>query len=172
MKNKLTLAITGHRDMVETEKLREEVNDFLDTLLQNNLTKEIVLLSPLADGADRFVAELFLAKRATHPNLKLYVPMPFTEQRYLEDFDEVSKEVFLEFLKSAQCSFTVPSKEQQSGYETLGYYVVDNSDILLAIWDKTFNSKKGGTGEVVAYAERQGHKVQVFSCTRLSTEKS
>ena len=95
MKKKITIAVTGHRDMIETEAIDLEVNNYLRQLVHDNKDKEIVLLSPLADGADRYVAERFLALKCEHENLKLVVPMPFGQERYEEDFDEASKEEFL-----------------------------------------------------------------------------
>jgi len=109
MKNKLTLAITGHRDMVETEDLKNEIYAYLEDAIVQNPEKEITLLSPLADGADRFVAEIFLELQQKHKNLSLVVPMPFTQERYMEDFDEASKEEFLELLNKADGSFQVPT---------------------------------------------------------------
>ena len=163
MKNRITVAITGHRDMVETQELREKVSDFFDELIVQ--TKELLLLSPLADGADRFVAEIFLEKQEKCKTLSLLVPMPFGLERYLEDFDEESKEEFLEFADRAKKVFAV-ERVSKSGYLDVGRYVVDESDTLLALWDGTFNGKVGGTGDVVNYAKSLGHEVVHILCER------
>ncbi len=34
-------------------------------------------------------------------------------------------------------------------YKSVGVYVADKSDILLALWDGTFNNKSGGTGGII-----------------------
>lgn len=39
-------------------------------------------------------------------------------------------------------------------YEAVGHHVVERSDLLVALWDGHFNRKRGGTGEIVAFARR------------------
>ena len=165
MKKKITIAITGHRDIIETEELRRDVKVYFEKLIEVNKTAEIILLSPLADGADRFVAKIFLEKQKEHQNLKLIVPMPFGQERYEEDFDESSKEEFLDFWQKADSVFPV-KRVSDSGYVDVGRYVVDKSDVLLALWDGTFNGKAGGTGDIVTYAKGLGCEVVHFLCAR------
>jgi len=172
MQNKLTLAVTGHRDIIVTKKLKQEVNAFFEKLLLEYKGDEIILLSPLADGADRLVAKLFLEKQLNYPKLKLYVPMPFSKQRYLEDFDKNSQKEFLELLKSSDKTFSISTQDREENYEKLGYYIADSSNILLALWDKTFNGKSGGTGDVVAYAQSQNYQVKIFFSHRYTTTNS
>lgn len=162
MKEKITVAITGHRDMIETKELREKVSSFFDDVIQKS--KELTLLSPLAEGADRFVAKIFLEKQKEHKHLSLVVPMPFSKERYLKDFDEASQKEFFELLDKANDSFSVPNLGN-SGYVTLGRYIVDSSDILLALWDGTYNGKAGGTGDVVEYSQGKAELVH-FICER------
>jgi len=54
----------------------------------------------------------------------------------------------------------------KSGYLDVGRYVVDESNILLALWDGTFNGKIGGTGDVVNYSKSLGHEVVHILCER------
>ena len=91
--------------------------------------------------------------------------MPFNQERYMEDFDSESKEEFLEYLKIANEVFEVENS-QGCNYKSVGVYVADKSDILLALWDGTFNAKSGGTGDIVAYAREQGREVVHFLCYR------
>jgi len=165
MNNKITIAITGHRDIIETEELRDEVFKYFERVICKSPKSEITLLSPLADGADRFVAEIFLALQKRHKQLHLVVPMPFTQERYMEDFNEASKEEFLELLKRADGHFQIPSMGD-SPYAELGKYLVNVSDVLLALWDGTFNGKAGGTGDVVAYGRNRGCQVVHFMSER------
>jgi len=164
LKKKITLAITGHRDIVETEELRQEVFEYLEQTIQKYLDDEITLLSPLADGADRFVAKIFLELQKKHEHLDLVVPMPFTQERYVLDFDEVSKKEFLELLELASGSFQIPSMGDKP-YQELGKYIVNVSDVLLALWDGTYNGKAGGTGDVVEYSRGRVELVH-FMCER------
>jgi len=163
MKKKTTIAITGHRDMIETKELKQKVFNLFEEKIEQS--DELVLLSPLADGADRFVAKIFLELQKEHNGLSLVVPMPFGQERYMEDFDEKSKEEFLDFLQKADAVFAV-KRVSESGYVDVGRYVVDESDVLFALWDGTYNGKLGGTGDVVEYAKSMGKKVVHFLCER------
>jgi len=162
MKNIITVGITGHRDIVETEELKEKIKQLFNNM--NHKYEEIKLLSPLADGADRLVADIYLEifKEKSH----LVVPMPFDKKRYMEDFDSESKEEFLEYLKIANSLIEVKNT-QGYNYKSVGVYVVDESDILLALWDGTFNKKSGGTGDIVQYAKDEGKEVVHFLCDRV-----
>ena len=164
MKEKLTLAITGHRDIIETEELRRDVKTYFEKLIKENETTEITLLSPLADGADRFVAKIFLELQKEHEGLGLVVPMPFSKERYLLDFDERSKKEFLALLEKVDGAFQIPSMGDKP-YAELGRYIVNVSDVLLALWDGTYNGKAGGTGDVVAYSYGRVELVH-FLCER------
>ena len=156
-----TIGITGHRDIVETKKLKQDITELFEKLQTQN--KETKLLSPLADGADRFVADIYL--EVFKERAKLIVPMPFHQERYMEDFDNTSKEEFLEYLKIADEVFEV-TNSQDCHYKSVGVYVADESDVLLALWDGTFNAKSGGTGDIVAYARSEGKEVVHFLCER------
>jgi len=157
----ISIGITGHRDIVETKKLKQDITKLFENLHSQN--QETKLLSPLADGADRFVADVYL--EVFKDKAKLVVPMPFDQERYMEDFDSTSKEEFLEYLKMADEVFEVENN-QGCHYKSVGVYVVDNSDMLLALWDGTFNAKSGGTGDIVAYARDKGKEVVHFLCDR------
>ena len=149
MKKRITVAITGHRDIIETEEIEKAVSLFFEALIEES--QEIILLSPLADGADRFVAKIFLKLQKEYSHLRLVVPMPFSKERYMLDFDEASKVEFEELLTQADGNFKIPSFGDQP-YRGLGKYMVSVSDYLLALWDGTYNGKAGGTGDVVEYA--------------------
>jgi len=170
-KKSLTLAITGHRDMIETKKLRDDVDNYLENIITNNLQSKIVLLSPLADGADRFIAKLFLEKKKKYKQLSLIVPMPFEKKRYMEDFDSLSKKDFLNFLKLSDDTFKVSTHTNDTAYRDVGIYVASNSNILLAIWDGIFNGKVGGTSDIVEYACDKNYEVVHFPCNREMNQK-
>ncbi len=163
MNRKVILGVTGHRDIVVTDKLKSNITNLLVDLCSKN--KEVILMSPLADGADRLVAKLFLNLQSTFQGLKLIVPIPFEQTRYMEDFDEASKQEFLEYIKVANSVVEVKNTEG-CPYRSVGVYVADKSDILLALWDGTFNHKSGGTGDIVQYARDKNIEVVHFVCSR------
>jgi uncharacterized phage-like protein YoqJ len=156
---RLTIGITGHRDIIEIIELKQEIREYLQNLISQHNNKEIVLLSPLADGADRLVADIFLGLKERDNNLKLVVPMPFNQERYMQDFDLESQQEFLDYLDRAYDVFEV-TDTQNDGYRSVGVFVADESDILLALWDGTDNHKAGGTADIVKYAKSKGKIVK------------
>jgi len=156
-----TIGITGHRDIVQTFKLQQDIRQLFSNLYKKS--DDVKLLSPLADGADRLVADIYLEVFKEKANL--VVPMPFNQERYMEDFDSESKKEFLEYLKIAKSVIEVENT-QGCNYKSVGVYVADKCDILLALWDGTFNAKSGGTGDIVAYAREQGKDVVHLLCER------
>ena len=157
----ITIGITGHRDIVQTKELKQDIIKFFKKLQNQN--QDTKLLSPLADGADRFVADIYL--EVFKEDAKLIVPMPFYQERYMEDFNSKSKEEFLKYLKIADEVFEV-TNSQGCHYKSVGVFVADECDVLLALWDGTFNAKSGGTGDIVAYARDKGKDVVHFLCKR------
>jgi len=162
---RLTIGVTGHRDVVVTEGLKQSIREYIEKLILKNSQKEITLLSPLADGADRLVADSFLELQSTYNNLKFIVPMPFDKERYMEDFDEKSKRDFFNYLQRADNFFEVEDT-QNDGYRSVGVFVANRADVLLALWDGTDNHKAGGTADIVKYSKSQGHIVKHFLCKR------
>lgn len=160
---KIIIAVTGHRDIIETELLREKVSAFFDEIL--NHYNDVTLLSPLAEGADTLVAKVFLEKRVKWKHLRLEVPMPFSQKRYEKEFESQSHREFLTLLQEASKVYEVP-KVLAHAYENLGDYVVQNSEVLLALWDGNINNKRGGTSDVVTYAKRLEHEVVHLLCER------
>lgn len=110
------------------------------------------LLSPLAEGADRLVAEEALAL-----GYELEVPMPFAQAEYEKDFPD-SVAAFRALLgqaggKELELDGARGDKEtRERSYEAVGRLVARNCDLLIAIWDGGKGNGRGGTAEIVHYA--------------------
>jgi hypothetical protein len=165
MNKKITIGITGHRDIIITNQLKKDIKNFFINFYEKDTT--ITLLSPLADGADRLVAKIFLELKQQNKNVnyELIVPMPFSKKRYMEDFTKISKIDFLQYLKFTDKIIEVENNHG-CNYKSVGIYVADQSDILLALWDGSFNKKSGGTGDIVEYSKNNNKKVVHFLCQR------
>jgi len=160
---KITVAVTGHRDVVVTQTLLDAIDTFFDTLCSKY--NEVRLLSPLAEGADSVVAEVFLFHRKDRASRRLEVPLPMEEPLYIRLWPSVSKKRYLRLSADAKKIYVIP-KVLENPYENLGHYLVENAQILLALWDGKENHKAGGTAEVVNYAKSQNLPTTIFSCTR------
>src|SRR5690606_203889 len=81
----LVVAVTGHRDLVpgEVPAIRQRVRDLFTDLSSRAGERNLRVMSPLAEGADRLVAEEALAL-----GLELIVPLPMPRELYALDFED------------------------------------------------------------------------------------
>jgi len=142
----MTIAVTGHRDIVIDENLIAQIDTFFMQMLERY--EKVTLMSALADGADQLVAKRALK----HKDIYLEVPLPLPQEDYEKTLTDKSN--FLKLLHEATRSYVLPKVHTHS-YKNLGYYLVQNADIVLALWDGTYNAERGGTGDVVRYAKSQ-----------------
>ena len=175
---RLTIGVTGHRKLDNVEVLCESVKSVIDSILENfpattNTSVLLRVLSPLAEGSDRLVAEEILK----YDDAELKAILPFCTDEYLEDFpSEESKKEFETLLGRADYQFTlngkplresVPnellSEAKKQAYEDAGRYIVNHSDALIAIWDELPSQGKGGTARIVQYAKSKGCPIFIIN---------
>jgi hypothetical protein len=108
------------------------------------------LISPLAEGADRLVAQRLLAR----PGSQLIVPLPMPlDQCLAENTSPELRNEFLELIGLADEIVELPTMEsREASFDQVGNYVLNNCDLLFALWDGRAASGRGGTGEIVARA--------------------
>jgi hypothetical protein len=154
----ITVGIIGHLDIIPTNEHRKQIEALFMDLAQLYPNSPINLFSSIAEGADRFVANIFLKMKSENETYRdrfeLIVPMPFSPEEYKEDFDDHSDLEFDELLKQAKRSFIVPEAGKESArpekYLKTGKLVADSSLILIAMWDGK-DGKTGGTADIVNY---------------------
>ena len=80
----LVIAVTGHRDLVagELAGIRERVRTLFNELRERYPERTLSVMSALAEGADRLVAEV-----ALEFGIELTVPLPMAKDEYLQDFE-------------------------------------------------------------------------------------
>jgi hypothetical protein len=164
----LVISITGHRDLDRADypSLEKELHEILEKLQAEYPNTPLLLLSGLAEGADRIAVRA--AQRLKSPVRYLPV-LPLPVDIYREDFEEQSsKDEFDELLKDADQCIELPlderfeleeirktGKARDEHYANLGRYLVQYSQILIAIWDGNRIAKTGGTSQLVAMKLRE-----------------
>lgn len=154
----ITLGVVGHLDVITTEDHRLRITRLFIDLASEYPNSPIWLFSSLADGADRFVAKIFLELKNTRQDLndrfELIVPTPFKSEEYKADFTEASGNEFDEMVSHAKSNFCVSCEEFSNDrplqYLKAGKFVADSSIILIAFWDGE-KGKKGGTADIVRH---------------------
>ena len=154
----ITIGVIGHLDVITSEVTSTQIEKFFRDLATEYPHSPIHLFSSIAEGADRYVAEIFLKlKRENeeyHERFELIVPMPFDPEEYKEDFDGTSDKEFDGLLKQAKRSFIVSGDDTEIDrprqYLKTGKLIADSSLILIALWDGK-PGKKGGTADIVKH---------------------
>ena len=165
----LSIGVVGHRLNRMPEQMRSEVMAYIrealkelsqaaETALQRyegffgGESPAIVLMSGLAEGADRMAA-----RAAIEQNLALTAVLPFTVDAYEHDFREQSSRAeYRELVSKAHKTLTLCGDRirKPAAYEAAGLTILDNSDIILAIWDGKTSAGRGGTAQLIEVAAK------------------
>jgi hypothetical protein len=146
----VTVAVTGHRFLANIDELLPAIDCVLDAVEARWPGLPLTVISALAEGSDRLVA----GRALTRPGAKLIVPLPMPEKEYAQDFRQPgSWEEFLHLLGRAECVVRFPpASTRPMAYEAAGEWMLEQSDLLIALWDGQPAGGNGGTGNVVALA--------------------
>ncbi len=150
---RLTLGVVGHHTLTQKDGIRSGVDRALSHLVKTFPHGSLRLLCSLAEGADRLVTRIVLEREHT----SLWVPMPMPQEEYVRDFATMrSIEEFLELLGRASRVVNVRmTGGRDQAYLDAGRYILDHSDVLLAIWDGGPVERPGDTAEIVLEARRR-----------------
>jgi len=155
----LSVGITGHRpDRLATNRLDTigtEIGAMLDRIeaaARAHGAEQLRLVSGLAEGADAIAADAALARRWW-----LDAVLPFIRDDYLADFiDPAARKAHEARLSASRSVFELPGERDEPfravAYERAGHLMLDQSDLLLAIWDGAIARGRGGAAQIVAYA--------------------
>ncbi|MFJ8623916.1 hypothetical protein ACIRD3_13855 [Kitasatospora sp. NPDC093550] len=154
----LRVGVTGHRSLDDpsalTPVIHEAVRGLAQRLLGGSRPPPLVVLSALAEGADRLVVRELL----TEPGARFEAVLPLPPEDYLTDFaGAASKAEFSDLLSRSAATWQAPpSRTREEAYERAGRHIVDRSDVLVALWDGRPARGRGGTATVVDYAKERG----------------
>ena len=157
----MIVGVTGHRPNrlkdADQNALRASARSVLTALAEAAPGEAHRVVSPLAEGSDRILAE-----EAAALGWELYSPLPFPRADYEKDFKTAaSKREFDELLSQAARVHELDGKRdtrsgRDSAYTAVGRVVLDVSEILVAIWDGQEEHGEGGTAQVVREARERG----------------
>src|SRR5262245_5354826 len=186
----LVIGVTGHRDLRDHDVpvLEHEVAAIIERLrhdyLHGDAETPIIVLSSLAEGADRLAARVALAHGA-----RLVAPMPMPIDEYRRDFEPGLKAgnaaefyaLLAQALAAPVMPFTPgnslaaigadPSKREEQ-YRAVGLFIAQHANVLIALWDGDGAAvRTGGTAEVVAF-KRRGIPLDILGSARASLDAS
>ena len=148
----MKIGITGHqrlKDALRWDWIKQEFDRFL-----SSIAPPLIGITSLAIGADQLFAEAVLARGGS---IEVIVPFADYEFTFSAGHD---REEYLRLLASASKRQVLEKHgSDEEAYLAAGQCVVDQSQLLLAVWDGTPAAGIGGTGDVVKYALQQGSKL-------------
>jgi uncharacterized membrane protein HdeD (DUF308 family) len=155
----LVIGITGHRDIVneDRELLKDKIREIFKELRSRYANTPLLLITSLAEGADRIGAEV-----ALEMGIEYIVPLPLPYEEYIKDFPN-TKDEFDKFLEKSLGYFELPIEKSElessrdygpsrdKRYEKVGAFIAKYSQILIALWDGKDIGLIGGTSQVVKF---------------------
>src|SRR5689334_585716 len=186
----LVIGVTGHRDLRDEDipRLEQEIAAIIESLRRDYLGHDgetpLIILSSLAEGADRLVARVALVHGA-----RLVAPMPMPIDEYRRDFEPGLKAgnaaQFDALLAQAIAAPVVPftpgnslaairadASKREEQYRAAGLFIAQHANVLIALWDgDSATMRAGGTAEVVAF-KRRGIPLDILGSARASLDAS
>jgi hypothetical protein len=129
---------------------REMIRAIRDAATASGHAPALHIVSALAEGSDRIIAEVGLALGAS-----LECLLPFAASEYAHDFAGAkSRATFQALLTHASSVLELAGNRNDEGaaYEAVGRAVLERSDVLIAVWNGDDAAGRGGTAQMVAEA--------------------
>jgi hypothetical protein len=156
----VVFGVTGHRDVRQDDvpSLEAAVTRIFTEFRAAYPATPLLLLTPLAAGADRLVARVAIAL-----GIRFRVPMPLPEAEYRTDFTAEENAEFDVLLAHADAHYelgfagdTTAENLAEAGrrsrqYAAVGYHIAKVAHVLIALWDGEVSDARGGTADVVDY---------------------
>lgn len=155
----IVIGVTGHRHLRagDLPQHRHHVRELFAHFRRRYPSTPLRILTALAEGADRLVAEVALEE-----GHELLVPLPLEPADYERDFPDTVAE-FHSILRrvppeqvfvlppdeDAQFGALTPHAYREKRYRAVGVFLAQESHVLLALWDGQMSASSAGTSAVV-----------------------
>ena len=145
----IVVSTTGHRDIPDQDiqRLETVIVSELRSIAEAHPNSPLLLLTGLAEGADRLVARC-----AIKSGWRIGAVLPLEQSDYETDFaSEASREDFRELLAQSAWIRVVnaDASPRPACYRIQGEWLAQYSQKLLALWDGKDGNGEGGTADVV-----------------------
>lgn len=169
----LTCCFTGHRpnklggydwNNPLNKTIMKIIKETVIDLIENRSVDTFIFGGALGIDQMSYVV-VYNLKLRLYPNIKLILAMPFEKQSnnwlkrdkmILERQKQLAdKVVLVDTLENYKINGLVEGEFHPAKYQKRNEFMVDNSDIVIAIWD----GSKGGTYNCVKYAEKMEKEI-------------
>jgi len=155
----MKIGITGHRQFANPEKVRIDIINAIRYL--SSIDKEIIGYTQLATGSDTIFASVL-----SENNIPYVAVLPVAVEIYRKGFIKDDCKLLDKYLKNAK-SVTIINKDTDTqptdnDYLNAGIFTVDNSDVIIGVWDGEKSPNIGGTYDILSYALNKGKEVHII----------
>jgi hypothetical protein len=169
----LSVGVTGHRELIsDLDSIEQSILTVLNTLrhaVHSAAEEDAAFFSP-AKPKIRFAtmaaegADLSGANAAIKAGADVALIMPFAWDEYCADFQPANLSRVHQFLASASSCFELPGRRDEGprAYERANDVILENIDLLIAVWDGERARGRAGTGDVVQRAATMGLPIIVI----------
>lgn len=158
------IGVTGHANLTR-ETMATVQREIVEQLRPH--AAGLIGMTCLARGADQVFADAVLELGGA-----LAVVSPAADY-FTNISDQASRKRCESYLEASQSIVTMEyQKSGPEAYHAASRYLIDNSELVLAVWDGSAPTGNGGTSDAVAYARQHGRPVAVIwprGAQRLST---
>ena len=162
------IGFTGHRHLRAPDKAKELIRTVVDSL-RTDIPGRLVGYSSVAIGADVLFAEEWLSSR-----LPWIALLPRPEHDFRQDFNESDWARTLALLKKAvrvKSLSEIKEAEHDLAYLECGLLVVDEADVVVAVWDGKTSRGIGGTADIVGHARSLGRPLILIDPESLAIKR-
>jgi len=152
------IAVAGHRMLAELEKITDGIANALREIGERYPNKRMVAYSPLVAGGVAMLSRAIL----DHPGASLIAVLPMRQEDFARDFaDGEELETFQWLLGLASDVVSLPlAPSRIDAYRAGDEYIVDQSDVLITIWDG--NPSQGPAGSAESFNRAMQQKMPMF----------
>jgi hypothetical protein len=149
------IAIAGHRKLTIPGLIRAQADSILETLDAPlaSQPRHYIAVSQLAEGADRLITQAVLDRYRDGENpyvtATCHAILPAPPEEFFKSFEQGEASV-REFL-----ALVDPAPEIAAGYVDAARRMIDQCDLLIAVWDGEPERGPGGTASVVQWAREK-----------------
>jgi len=146
----IAIGFTGHRALNDESRSRIRILEFLQDF-KAKTSKTIYGVSSAAVGGD-----LVFAESCIQTGIPVRILLPFSKDQFREDFDEPTwKRSEAVMQQAISVEVIGGGQSAQESYYDCGIETVQQSQMLVALWNGNPARGLGGTAEIVDFAKEQ-----------------
>lgn len=157
------IGFAGHRQVDDAAALKAVIRKELDDF-SANLNGDVVGLASAAAGAD-----LLFLEACEEAGLRTVIILPFTEERFSEDFDDPAEwlKAKARIAAATWCEVAPGNEVAPEAYHVVAREVLEVADRMLFAWNGLPARGRGGTAETVVDAEKWGMPSRIIDTATL-----